>query len=144
MIVIHKAEGSLDSTVSWFANPASQVSAHYTVDDNTIAQSLPDSAVAWHTGNHTYNEISIGIENSGYTARDDFTEAHYRRLAQLVAYLCAKHGIPMDRSHIIGHNEVPDPNHPGRFGGAGNHQDPGHYFDWSKFMSYVQSASQGQ
>lgn len=143
MIVIHKAEGSLDATISWFKNSASRVSAHYTVDDTSIAQSLPDSAVAWHTGNHHYNQVAIGIENSGYTHRDDMSEQHYRRLAQLVAYLCRKHSIPMDRHHIIGHNEVPDPNHPGRFGGAGNHDDPGEYFDWNKFMGYVHDAAQG-
>ena len=37
----------------------------------------------------------------------------YRSSAQLSAYLAIKYLIPIDRKHFIGHNEVPDPNHPG-------------------------------
>jgi hypothetical protein len=42
-----------------------------------------------------------------------YTEAMYRSSARLVAYLCNKYCIPRNRSHVIGHNEVPDPNNPG-------------------------------
>lgn len=141
MIVIHKAEGSLNGTVSWFRNSSARVSAHYTVDASQICQSVDDSDIAWHAGNGDYNARSIGIENAGYTYRNDVSDAHYRRLASLVAYLCAKYRIPADRSHIIGHAQVPNPNRPGRFGGSGGHEDPGPYFNWSLFMSYVQQAN---
>src|SRR5581483_3287784 len=40
---------------------------------------------------------------------------------------------------IIGHSEVPDPNHPGQFGGAGHHTDPGQYWDWTKYMNLVRT-----
>src|SRR5581483_8554984 len=63
--------------------------------------------------------------------------AQLRGLAALTAWLCDRYGIPKDRSHIIGHDEVPDPYNPGQFGGSGHHQDPGPYFDWTTFMSYV-------
>jgi N-acetyl-anhydromuramyl-L-alanine amidase AmpD len=140
MIVIHKAEGSLDGTVSWFQNPAARVSAHYVVDDSKVVQCVPDLDVCWHTGNRAYNNRSIGIENSGFTHRDDMTEAHYQKLGALVGWLCKEHGIPLDRHHVIGHNEVPNPDWPAhgpRWGGSGGHEDPGPYFDWNKLMSYA-------
>jgi N-acetyl-anhydromuramyl-L-alanine amidase AmpD len=144
LIVIHKAEGSLESCVTWFQNPAARVSAHYCCSDTETAQMVQDQNVCWHTGNRAYNLRSIGIENAGFTDKDDFTDAHYQRLAQLVAWLCKKHGIPLDRTHVIGHHEVPNPNWPSRgprFGGAGGHTDPGTFFDWNKLMSLAQQAA---
>lgn len=140
-IVIHKAEGTLDGTVSWFQDPQSQVSAHYVVSETEIVQCVHDMDRAWHAGNGDYNARSIGIENDGYNDRDDFTDAHYRKLASLVGYLCTRYGIPVDRQHIIGHAEVPDPNHPGQFGGSGHHTCPGPYFQWGLFMTYVAQAA---
>jgi hypothetical protein len=51
----------------------------------------------------------------------------YLSSARLSAYLCNKYGITKDRTHTIGHNEVPDPYNPGQYGGAGHHTDPGKY-----------------
>lgn len=52
---------SLEGTVSWFLNPKSQVSAHYTVGrDGRIVQMVKDEAKAWHAGGA--NTDSIGIE----------------------------------------------------------------------------------
>lgn len=57
-----------------------------------------------------------------------FTDTMYRSSARLSAYLAKKHDIPIDRDHIIGHNEVPYPN---------DHYDPGNYWDWDKYIGYV-------
>lgn len=65
----------------------------------------------------------------------------YRSSARLVAFLCHKYKIPADRQHIIGHNEIPDPNNSGQYGGTGHHQDPGPYWNWIKYMSYVRGYS---
>src|SRR5205807_2663485 len=70
MIIIHKADGSYDGTVSWFKDSAAKVSAHYTVGDDQIAQSVDDANMCFHCGNTPYNHRSIGIENSGWTFRD--------------------------------------------------------------------------
>jgi N-acetyl-anhydromuramyl-L-alanine amidase AmpD len=59
-----------------------------------------------------------------------FTDVMYDSSAKLSAYLCNKYGIPIDRAHIIGHNEVPYPN---------NHTDPGSYWDWNKYIDYVKN-----
>jgi hypothetical protein len=137
-IVIHKAEGSAYSTWNWFQNPAAQASAHYVVDTGgSVTQMVADGDIAWHAGNWAYNQSAIGIEQAGYTYRNDVSDAQLRGLAALTAWLCDRYGIPKDRAHINGHDEVPDPYNPRQFGGAGHHTDPGPYFDWATFMSYV-------
>jgi N-acetyl-anhydromuramyl-L-alanine amidase AmpD len=138
MVVIHKAEGSAESAWSTFQDPTAQRSAHYVVgSDGSVSQMVSDKNIAWHAGNWSYNVRSIGIENAGYTYRDDMTTVQMHSLAQLVAHLCEKYGIPEDRNHIIGHDEVPDPNDPSQMGGINHHTDPGPYFDWTGFMKQV-------
>jgi hypothetical protein len=51
--------------------------------------------------------------------------------------------LPIDRRHLIGHNEVPDPFHPGLFGGYSHHTDPGRYWDWRRYLAYVRSYARG-
>lgn len=145
-VVIHTAEGSYSGTVSWFQNCAAGVSAHYVVrsSDGEVTQMLSESDIGWHAGNWDYNERSIGIEHEGYTGSgyDWYSEAMYRETAALVADICDRYGIPKDRAHIIGHDEVPDPYGSGT-GGAGHHTDPGAYWDWDYFMGLVGGASGG-
>ncbi|WP_273886807.1 N-acetylmuramoyl-L-alanine amidase [Rubrobacter naiadicus] len=140
MVIIHVTQGSWSATINWFENPAAQSSAHYVVrsSDGYIGQSVLEKDIAWHAGNWYYNEHSVGIEHEGYI--DDpswFTDVMYRSSARLTAYLCEKYKIAIDRQHIIGHDEVPDPNNPGQYGGADHHKDPGPYWNWDLYMSYV-------
>jgi hypothetical protein len=139
-IVIHATEGgSLIGNVSWLAGDASESSAHYVVSrDGQIVQLVPLHDVAWHSGNRAVNEHSIGIEHIGET--DDpagFTAAEYRASAQLVAWLARRYRIPINRRHIIGHAEVPDPFHPGALGGSDHHTDPGTYWRWGYYLKLV-------
>lgn len=129
-IIIHVTQGSWSSAINWFQNSSAQVSAHYTVrsSDGFVGQSVHEKDIAWHAGNWPYNQTSIGIEHEGYVSDPKwFTNAMYHSSAKLSAYLCNKYKIPIDRSHIIGHNEVP----------YATHTDPGGYWDWTKYMSYV-------
>ena len=140
-IIIHVTQGSWSSALNWFQNPRAGASAHYTVrsSDGYLGQSVAEKDICWHAGNWSYNQTSIGIEHEGFVNDPSwFTEAMYDVSAQLSAYLVNKYGIPLDRAHILGHNEVPDPYDPGQYGGAGNHTDPGYYWDWDKYMSYVE------
>jgi N-acetyl-anhydromuramyl-L-alanine amidase AmpD len=140
-IVIHFAQGSWSSALNWFQNPVAQASAHYTIrsSDGFLGQSVSEKDIAWHAGNWSFNQASIGIEHEGYVGNPAwFTEAMYDSSAWMSAYLCYKYDIPADRYHIIGHNEVPDPYDLGQYGGVGNHTDPGSYWDWAKYMSYVE------
>ncbi|OZM74725.1 N-acetylmuramoyl-L-alanine amidase [Amycolatopsis antarctica] len=129
-VVIHVTQGSWAGSLSWFANPEAQVSAHYTVrsSDGKVAQSVPEKDIAWHAGNWSYNETSIGIEHEGFV--DDpkwFTEAMYQASAKVTANAVKTHGIPLDRQHIVGHNEVP----------GATHTDPGPHWNWDHYMQLV-------
>lgn len=131
-IVIHVVQGSWSSAINWFKDSRAGVSAHYTVrsSDGFIGQSVREADIGYHAGNWSYNQTSIGIEHEGYVSDSRwFTEAMYRSSAKLSAYLCKKYKIPIDRNHIIGHNEVP----------GATHTDPGRYWNWTKYMNLVRS-----
>jgi N-acetyl-anhydromuramyl-L-alanine amidase AmpD len=137
-IVIHDTESSYDSTVAEFQNPGSYVSANYVVQGSTgtVTQMVPDEDVAWQAGNWYVNTHSIGIEQVGYAVQGAtwFTERLYRTTADLVRYLAARYHVPLDRQHIIGHDDVPGPTSATI---AGMHWDPGPFWDWNHFMALL-------
>ncbi|HEX3807043.1 MAG TPA: N-acetylmuramoyl-L-alanine amidase [Gaiellaceae bacterium] len=142
-IVIHCTQGPFAGSVLALRDPFDEASAHFVVSrTGQIVQLVPVTDVAWHSGNAYWNLHSIGIEHVGYVERNVFTDAEYRASAELVAYLAHRWTIPIDRSHIIGHSEVPDPDHPGEFGGVDHHTDPGPYWDWSYYMKLVRYYAQ--
>ena len=129
-VVIHVTQGSYAGTISWFQNPEAQVSAHYVIrsSDGDVTQMVRDGDTAWHA--RSGNAYSIGIEHEGYV--DDpawFTDAMYNASAALTRHLCDTYGIPKDRSHILGHHEVP----------GNDHTDPGPNWDWDRYMALVNS-----
>ncbi len=131
-VVVHVTEGSATGTLSWFKNSSSNVSAHYVITyGGKIYQCVNDANTAWHAGNWTYNVHSIGIEHEGYTYQNTWTDAQYRASAALTRWACLTYGVPMDRAHIIGHNEVP----------GATHTDPGPSFNWSYYMSLVRGGT---
>jgi hypothetical protein len=139
-IVIHATDGgSLIGNVSWLAGDTSEASAHYVIArDGTIVQLVPLHDIAWHSGNRNVNLHSIGIEHVGDTHDPaGFTRAEYVSSARLVAWLVRRYDIPVDRRHIIGHYQVPDPYHPGLLGGSDHHTDPGPYWRWGFYMRLV-------
>ena len=112
-IVIHDTEGSYSDTISTFQNPSAGVSAHYVVPSSTgaVNQMVQTKNIAWHAGNWYVNMHSIGIENEGYALQGAtwYTPSEYQSSAALVKYLAARFSIPLDRQHIIGHDDVPGP-----------------------------------
>jgi len=140
LIVIHDIEGSYASAIATFQDPARAGSAHYVIGaQGQVAQMVQEHDIAWHAGNWDYNTRSIGIEHEGYAwVPYTFTGPEYRASEQLVASICSRWGVPLDRNHVIGHNEVPDPDNPGLFGGSDHHTDPGPYWDWTNYMIQAQ------
>ncbi|MET8853016.1 N-acetylmuramoyl-L-alanine amidase [Amycolatopsis sp. NPDC004625] len=135
-IVIHDTEGYWANVLDLAQDPT-YVSWHYTIrsSDGLIAQHVPTKDVAWHAGNWYVNAKSIGIEHEGFAAKGTwYTEAMYRSSAKLVGYLARKYGIPLDRAHIIGHDNVPG-TIPSTI--AGMHWDPGPYWDWSHYFDLL-------
>ncbi|MHB8875246.1 MAG: N-acetylmuramoyl-L-alanine amidase [Myxococcaceae bacterium] len=132
-VLIHTTQGSYAGTLSWFRNTSSNVSSHYVVrsSDGQVTQMVENQNTAWHA--QCYNGKSIGIEHEGFVSAPDtwYTTAMYTESAKLTRWLCDRHGIPRDRSHIIGHNEVaPSCN-------TGGHYDPGSGWNWTRYMSLV-------
>ena len=138
-IVIHDTEGRFIGSVRALQNARRDASAHFVVSRRgQIVQLVPVTDVAWHAGNRSWNLHSIGIEHEGWANRPkSYTPAEYRASAQLVAYLAHRWGVPLDRRHIIGHAEVPDPYRRGLFGGASHHTDPGPHWRWEYYMRLV-------
>jgi N-acetylmuramoyl-L-alanine amidase/Fibronectin type III domain len=140
MIIIHDTEGSYGSAIQEFQNGATQASAHYVVSAaGQITQMVAEKDIAWHAGNWDYNTRAIGIEHEGFACCYYYTDTQYQASAHLAASICQRWGVPMDRTHVIGHYQVPDPNNPGQFGGAGHHTDPGATWDWTRYMGYAQA-----
>jgi hypothetical protein len=136
-IVIHDIEGNHDGAVTVFQNPLSYASAHYIVRaDGRVTQMVETKNEAYHAGNKTLNMHSIGIEHEGYAIKGDagwYTEPEYESSAALVKYLAAKFSIPLDREHVIGHDDVPSI----LDSKIQDHWDPGPFWDWNHFMSLV-------
>ena len=140
MIVIHDIEGSYASAIKTFQNPTRHASAHYIVSyHGQVTQMVAEQNIAWHAGNWDYNTRAIGIEHEGFAYTPGlYTIPEYRTSAELAASICSRWGVPMDRKHVIGHYQVPDPNHPGLFGGTDHHTDPGPYWNWTYYISLAQ------
>jgi len=83
------------------------------------------------TGTHP-NGVSVGIECQSPKHRlpDVFTDAQYLTLWALIAEVAERHGIPVDREHILGHSDV-DPI--GRCDERGS-WDPGEGFRWDRVL----------
>jgi hypothetical protein len=142
-IVIHDTEASYDETLDLVQDPT-YVSWNYTIrsSDGHVAQHTYANDVAWHAGNWYVNMHSIGIEHEGFAAQGAtwFTESMYESSATLVKYLADEYDIPLDRAHIIGHDQVPGilPKYV-----KGMHWDPGPYWDWSHYF-YLLGAPLGR
>ncbi|MGW2488198.1 N-acetylmuramoyl-L-alanine amidase [Streptomyces sp. NPDC001606] len=136
-IVIHDTEGTWDGVLNLVQDPT-YVSWNYTIrsTDGLIAQHVKGKDVAWHAGNWYINGASVGIEHEGFLAAPDawYTEAMYRSSARLVRYLSERYGIPLDRQHILGHENVPGPTAASI---PGMHTDPGPYWDWRHYFELL-------
>lgn len=155
MIAIHDTEGGWDASVATLQNDPGK-SVHYIVDADggRVAQFIPESYNGWHVGNSYYNNRMVGIEHVGFANQDDYATEMYEVSAQLVKDIAARHDIPLDRSHVVAHQEVPDGDNiaqssppcdqspgdciaSGNYGGFGHHHDPGVYWEWCQFMELV-------
>ncbi|MFF8843711.1 N-acetylmuramoyl-L-alanine amidase [Streptomyces sp. NPDC015127] len=137
-IIIHDTEGSYAGALATFQNPASYASAHYLIraSDGLVTQMVENKNLAWHAGNWTANMHAVGIEHEGYAIKEGswYTEPQYESSAAVVKYVAQKYGIPLDREHIIGHDEVP-----GQLDAKvrGMHWDAGPFWDWNHYMALM-------
>ena len=139
------------------------ISIHYILDrDGTVYCYMPETRVAWHAGVGTFaddekytnkmNYYAIGIEILAIGSENDmaqyldryqykaldteligFTDAQYDALRDLVSDLCLRYNIPMDKAHVIGHEEYS----PGK-------NDPGELFDWERLLHTETDSEENQ
>lgn len=127
-VIIHTTQGSYAGTISWFKNASSNVSAHYVIrsSDGQITQMVREKDIAYHV--RSYNTSSIGLEHEGFVDNPSwYTDAMYNASAALTRNICLKYGLPMTRSVIKGHNEMP----------GNDHTDPGPNWNWTRYMQLV-------
>jgi len=134
MLIIHytgmvSAEAALDR----LCDPASEVSAHYLIDeDGTTWRLVPEDRRAWHAGRAFWagetdiNSRSIGIElaNPGHEhGYRPFPDAQMKALERLCRDILSRFPIP---SHLVlGHADV----------APGRKHDPGELFDWQRLAA---------
>lgn len=137
-IVVHDTELGHDATAKQFAKPGGGTSAHYLLrsKDGAVTQFVRTDDVAFHTGNAWYDLHSIGVQHEGFAlaGRRWYTEAMYRASATLVRHLAARYGVPLDRAHIIGQDEIA-PVRPGQV--ASMRYDPGPYWNWERYFELL-------
>ncbi|MFC7219068.1 N-acetylmuramoyl-L-alanine amidase [Streptomyces polyrhachis] len=132
-VVIHVTQADWNTTLRVFRSSRHQASTHYVVRalDGHVEQMVRELDVAYHAGNRSYNERSIGIEHEGWVDRpQNFTAVMYASSARLTADICRRHRIPVDREHIVGHVEVP----------GTDHTDPGPHWDWDRYLKLVRAS----
>jgi hypothetical protein len=137
-IIIHDTETDYETALGLVQDPT-YVSWQYTLrsSDGHVAQHLAARDVGWHAGNWYVNAKSIGLEHEGFAAQGTwYTEAMVRASARLVRYLARRHHIPLDRAHILGHDNVPGTT-PATV--AGMHWDPGPYWDWDHYFELLRA-----
>ncbi|MEV0402820.1 peptidoglycan recognition family protein [Actinoallomurus sp. NPDC050550] len=136
-IVIHDTEGYYPNDVKMVQDPT-YLGWNYTVRsaDGHVAQHLKAKDVGWQAGNWYINSKSIGIEHEGFLAQGGtwYTEAMYRSSSELVRYVAHRFHVPLDRAHILGHDNVPG-TIPSTV--SGMHEDPGPYWDWAHYFDLL-------
>jgi hypothetical protein len=128
-IIIHDTEGSYNGTLDVVQDPK-RISWNYTIrsSDGHIAEHLDHKNVGWQAGNWAVNMRSLGVEHEGFAASGSwYTEILYRNSAELVGYLADRYDVPIDRAHILGHDNVP----------GSDHWDPGPYWDWGHYFQLM-------
>lgn len=118
MVCVHIMDGTLKGTDSWFMNTQSKVSSHYGIGNNgEIHQYVKEEDTAWTQGRVSKptfklykegvnpNKYFISIENEG-KALSNFELEGVDSLVWLIGDICTRNNIPIDRDHIVGHNEI--------------------------------------
>ncbi|WP_260432360.1 N-acetylmuramoyl-L-alanine amidase [Burkholderia sp. Bp9140] len=146
-IIIHIADvPTVQQVVNTFTNATSKVSSHYLVGQaGEVVQFVSEADTAWHCKGS--NQRSIGIEHiavkrggADYPRRNGTvqhfdalapTQLQYETSAALVASLCDKYQLPINRTTIMGHREADT--------STGHTACPDGNWDWDYYMRLVTS-----
>lgn len=141
LLLIHTPEGGEPGTLSVLNEPNASFDWFLPPSGNLYRCNDYYNFVAWQAGHWETNLRSIGIEQGDYAARSgQFGDAHYRRLAQLCAYLTESLNLNIRRTRdrtsygFISHADVT----------PGQRTDPGAGFLWDKLLDYTVDYRQGR
>lgn len=148
-IVVHCTVGAdatnAMSTVNYFKSSAAGGSAHAVIDQDETLVCAYDNVICWHAPPNSHSlgvEMCCSLSDKGQGHWDDLDHvAMMKRTAKWTAEKCVKHNIPPRKltvaqvrageKGVCGHVDVSD-----AFGQS-SHWDPGPYFPWTLFMTYV-------
>lgn len=131
MLVIHYTGMVPDAkALDWMCDPASQVSAHYFIDEaGSVCRLVAEERRAWHAGVSAWrgavdiNSRSIGIElsNPGHDfGYRDFSQPQIDALTTIAQDIVDRHPIPP--CNVVGHSDI----------APGRKIDPGERFPWQR------------
>ncbi len=131
MLVLHyTGMESSQAALDRLCDPATEVSAHYLIDEDGTVSALVDEAMrAWHAGESGWkgatdiNSRSVGIElvNPGHEfGYHPFPEPQIAALIALARDILARHPIPP--GNVVGHSDV----------APARKRDPGELFPWRR------------
>lgn len=116
-IVIHHNGGLSDEGArsTWYVSTGHGTSAHYQVTPDKIWGCVGEESVAYHAGNYEVNQRSIGIEHLNNRGGPDWTiaEETYWNSACLIADICNRYNLPINRETIHPHQEFTATDCPG-------------------------------
>ena len=139
-------------TPAWFEDPRANASTNYYADsDGDLCQMVRDEDFAWAQGVWSkdrveprpawwrdeyvsYNTCMLSIEIEGYAHKIGETfvvgSRQFETVAAWSAFVCEKYGIPIDRTHHVGHSEL-----------SRQKGDPGRDFPWEALLDRVRELS---
>lgn len=119
IIMHHNATTNPDVAINtWLAGSPAGTSAHYEITDNAIINTLGEDYIAYHAGGTGGADVpkianpngrSIGLEHVNSTGEAggwQVSDATIRNSAKLVADICARYGLPLNRDTVMLHREV--------------------------------------
>lgn len=135
LLVLHyTGVPSTEAAIAWLADPRSQVSCHYVIDEaGRITQMVAEAHRAWHAGAGIWagetdiNSQSIGIEiqNVGHVAGyPDFPAAQIQAVIALAQDIVARHAIRPER--VLAHSDI----------APSRKIDPGEKFPWDVLAAH--------
>lgn len=128
-VVVHSTRGGLavgdeyNAVINYFTSPTARANAHLLIgQDGRMTQFMDFGLIAWHALNPA-NLHYIGVEMEQPKYDTPYTGIQYAVLASWIREMSQTYGFPLDRQHIIGHDEEPN-------GIAQGKTDPGPMFNW--------------
>lgn len=118
IVVHHNATTKKDVALNtWLVSAGNGTSAHYEITDDEIIGAVGENYVAYHAGGTGWPDVpkisdpngrSIGLEhvNSTGALTWQVSDATLRNSARLIADICKRYGLPINRDTIKLHREI--------------------------------------